>query len=165
MSYDIELVPRWEHQSWEAALRAADEAMASPPPPDMALRNAWHRLADAMATDPAEIDRYEAANGMELTHLQTGVKLRMFVGRATVTVPFWHEGDDATAVMDRAYGLATMVANELGFAAYDTQLAAGVDDLDPALAGKRLAAVTKRLRGGSGADGGTKPRKWWPFGR
>ncbi|CCH20479.1 hypothetical protein [Micromonospora lupini] len=132
MSYDLTFVPRSDDQSWDDALDAAEEADSDERPSG----EAWARLVVAARQVLGEVSVFEGAYNYELTHEKTGIQLSYYRQEAGITVPYWHRGGDARAVVAAMYQLGEAVQAVTGLPGYDPQLELPLSD---ALAQPELA--------------------------
>ncbi len=123
MSHDIILVPRRPGQSWESAL---DDDTADPRG-RLELQQVWSRIESRLsATLDGEIDSWSAADDDdgttigELSVMESGLQVELFVGQAAVSFPYW-EQEDSETLHRQVTDTVRVVAEETGYAAYDPQ--------------------------------------------
>lgn len=58
--------------------------------------------------DEVEITEYERES-RDLSHSGTGIDLSIFGDEVSITVPYWHAGGDAAAVLGQVSALAAIV--------------------------------------------------------
>ncbi|MFE8986516.1 hypothetical protein ACFYMI_01640 [Streptomyces collinus] len=122
MSYDIYFLNRRDGQSWDEVLEAMEDAAEDSEPIPAHLLEAWDRIVPQVQTllGEVEVTEYEQES-RDLSHSGTGIDLSVFGDEVTVTVPYWHAGDDAAAVLGQVSALAAIVEMETGLTAYDPQ--------------------------------------------
>ena len=143
MSYDFQLFrPRAGEDPYVTAQRDSEEFDDSPPdPPKEALKR---RVADALiAHNPKleifkfgyeEIAKFEKITveqaRLKYRHLELngpeegsdGIQITLFDDEASVTVPFWHEGDKAADTFREIWSYLEIISREAGYRIYDPQL-------------------------------------------
>ncbi len=182
MSYDFRLFKRHTGEDPHVtAQRDSEEFSAIPLDPQKeALKR---RVADALiAHDPKlevfqlgyeEIAKQEKISVEEARvryrYLQlngsqeegAGIQVTLFDDEASVTVPFWHEGDKAADAFRKIWGYLHIIGRETGYLIYDPQIdrvidpATGLEDA--------LASYTGVIRSISKTfpTGRTERRPWW----
>lgn len=114
---------------------------------------------DALAKSH-RIDRAEAQRRwrhIELNLESVGLQITLFDDRATVTLPYWHGGDEARNALSLAWDCLKTISGEVRYQVYDPQLGRILNleaDFDPVveLYSGTISAVNKTLR-----------RPWWKF--
>lgn len=156
MSYDIILVPRRPGQSWESAL---DDDTADPRA-RLDLQQVWSRIESRLsATLDGEIDSWNAADDDgttigELSVMESGLQVELFVGQAAVSFPYW-EQEDSEALHRQVTEAVRVVAEETGYAAaYDPQTDQAFDGT---LADEEGIAFTQQLTASHGSVDRTAP--------
>jgi len=71
---------------------------------------------------------FEGDENFELTHEATGIQVSYFGGEASVTAPYWYQGEAARDVVDKIYRLGAVVQTETGLPGYDPQLDLSLSD-------------------------------------
>jgi hypothetical protein len=97
---------------------------------------------------------------VELMDEAAGVQVALFDDRASLTIPFWHKGDEARRVLMQAWSYIDIVCREFGFEVYDPQLDRVIDvnAFEDVLS--EYASVTARME----TLIGRAPKKpWWKF--
>ena len=124
MSYDLVFVPRADEESWETALEAAeqDESATAPDP------EVWARILAGARQFLGVVSVFEGDENFELTHEATGIQVSYFGGEASVTAPYWYQGEAARDVVDKIYRLGAVVQTETGLPGYDPQLDLSLSD-------------------------------------
>lgn len=124
MSYDLIFVPRADGQSWDDALEAAEEDDSDGSP----SAEAWARLLAAARQVLGDVAVFEGADNYELTHEPTGIQVSYYAQEAGITVPYWYQGEDARAILEKIYQLGEAVQAETGLPGYDPQLELPLSD-------------------------------------
>ncbi|WP_030376786.1 MULTISPECIES: hypothetical protein [unclassified Streptomyces] len=122
MSYDIYFLNRRDGQPWDEVLKALEDEVGDSRPVSAHLLGAWERIvpqAQALLGE-VEITEYEQES-RDLSHSGTGIDLSVFGDEVSISVPYWHTGDDAAAVFGQVSALAAIVEKETGLTAYDPQ--------------------------------------------
>lgn len=90
-----------------------------------------------------------------------GIQITLFDDEASVTVPFWHDGEKASDTFREIWGYLEIVCQETGYLAYDPQ----IDRVFDASAGfgDALACYTGVVCQ-KNATSRTKKKPWWRFG-
>ncbi|MGX1545523.1 hypothetical protein [Streptomyces adustus] len=122
MSYDIYFLNRRDGQSWDEVLEAMEDTAEDSEPIPAPLLEAWDRIVPQARRllGPAEITEYEQES-RDLSHSGTGIGLSVFGDEVSITVPYWHAGDEAAVVLGLVSALAAVVEKETGLTAYDPQ--------------------------------------------
>ncbi|MFI8069487.1 hypothetical protein ACIF85_11985 [Streptomyces sp. NPDC086033] len=123
MSYDIYFLCRRDGPSWDDVLEAMEDAAEDSEPIPARLLEAWDRIvpqARGLLGD-VEITEYEQES-RDLNHTDTGIGLSVFGDEVSITVPYWHTGNEAAVVLDKVFALAAIVENETNLTAYDPQV-------------------------------------------
>ena len=92
-----------------------------------------------------EITEHERES-RELSQSGTGIDLSVFGDEVTITVPYWHAGDEAAKVLRDVFALAAVVEKETGLTAYDPQVERPVAETPPQEAVLVMSRVTGDLR-------------------
>ncbi|MFG2943780.1 hypothetical protein [Streptomyces adustus] len=122
MSYDIYFLNRRDGQSWNEVLEAMEDTAEDSEPIPAPLLEAWDRIVPQARRllGPVEITEYEQES-RDLSHSGTGIGLSVFGDEVSITVPYWHAGDEAAVVLGLVSALAAVVEKETGLTAYDPQ--------------------------------------------
>jgi hypothetical protein len=137
------------------------------------------KLADALRAHHAKLDlaqpdfdaiaklhkmrvdeAYERVRHLELNDTASGIQVLLFDDRASLTIPYWHNGDDARRVLEEAWGMIEIVCRDTGYEVFDAQLDRVIDvnAFDDVL--RSYAGTTQRME----ALIGRGPKKpWWKF--
>ncbi|MFD0316312.1 hypothetical protein [Streptomyces flavalbus] len=147
MSYDIYFLSRKDGQSWEEVLEAMEDAAGDSEPIPARLLEAWDRIVPQARTLLGEVDitEYEQES-RDLSHSGTGIDLSVFGDEVTITVPYWHAGDEAAVVLGKVFALSSIVENETGLTAYDPQAERPLAEIQPLGQIGLLSRITKDLR-------------------
>ena len=92
-----------------------------------------------------------------------GIQITLFDDEASVTVPFWHEGNKAAETFREIWSYLAIICREAGYLIYDPQVdrvfdaSAGFDDALACYTGT-MQQIRKTLPGDS-----AKRRPWWKF--
>jgi hypothetical protein len=153
MSYDLMFVPKSDDQSWDEALKAAEEDdNTGRPSPDV-----WANLLAAARQVLGEVSVSENGEWYELDHEATGIQLSYYPREADITVPYWYSGERAKAIVNSIYRLAEAVEKATGFPGYDPQVDLPVSE---AIAEPELAVNSFNQVAASFAERGiTSPSK------
>ncbi|WP_225834196.1 hypothetical protein [Streptomyces sp. NK08204] len=147
MSYDIYFLNRRDGQSWDEVLEAMEDAAEDNEPIPTHLLEAWDRImpqARALLGE-VEITQYEQES-RDLSHSGTGIDLSVFSDEVTITVPYWHAGDDAAVVLGQVSTLAAIVEKETGLTAYDPQTERALAEAPPEGSVGLMSRITEDLR-------------------
>jgi hypothetical protein len=183
MSYDLKLFkPVAGEDPYVTAQRDSDEFAVSPLDPQKeALKR---KVAEALiACNPKleifEFGYEEIAKFQKITveearlkyrHLElngpdedsNGIQITLFDDEASVTVPYWHEGDKAADTFREIWSYLEIINREAGYLVYDPQIdrvfdpATGFDD-----ALQRYSGVMTQIIHTLPSDAKQKP--WWKF--
>ena len=143
MSYDFKLFKRRAGEDPHVtAQRDSEEFAASPPDPQKeALKR---RVADALIAYNPKLEVFqlgyeEIAKHEKITVEQArlkyrylelngpdddsnGIQITLFDDEASVTVPFWHEGEKAADTFREIWSYLEIISREAGYLIYDSQL-------------------------------------------
>ncbi|MDX3234902.1 hypothetical protein PV392_04225 [Streptomyces sp. ME03-5709C] len=151
MSYDIYFVRRGDDQSWAAAPESPefddatfDEDAEVLVPAE--LLDAWDRIVPQARTLLGEVELFETGESYELSHGGTGIQLSICGDEVTITVPYWHSGENAVRVLGQVYALSVVVELETGLAAYDPQVEAPLSELSPEHGSAVMSTIADDLR-------------------
>ena len=94
-----------------------------------------------------------------------GIQITLFDDEASVTVPFWHEGEQAAETFREIWSYLEIIFREAGYLVYDPQLDRVFDpskDFDNALSSYTgtVQAVNETF---PIDDNGTEKKPWWKF--
>ncbi|WP_157840654.1 hypothetical protein [Streptomyces leeuwenhoekii] len=64
----------------------------------------------------------------------------------TITVPYWHAGNDAAVVLGKVFTLSTIVEKETGLTAYDPQVERPLAEASPQGVIRLMSRTTGDLR-------------------
>ena len=122
MSYDLEafrVPPEMTPDEFYASEEREAASLEDEAPPTADERAAMERLADALeAIDPTA----ERADGDTFIEINTeSLQVSLYPNEAAVTIPYWFEGDEADAVMERAFEYARVLRDVGGYTVYDPQ--------------------------------------------
>ena len=159
MSYDLDAFRLPPGRSAREFIESGDrEALTDDEsPPTEAERIAMERAAAALlALDPGA-ERLDDEGWIEIT--SGTIQIMLSPREAGITVPYWYEGEEADAVLERMFAYARVLAGELGYTVWDPQNDTIVDPAAPdrAAASERYdegVAMTQDIARGTG-------RPWW----
>jgi hypothetical protein len=91
----------------------------------------------------------------------SGIQVTLFDDRASLTIPFWHKGEDARRVLAQAWGYIGIICKECGYEAYDRQVGRVID------AGAFEDVLACYEGAGRRIEGIVRPpparKPWWKF--
>jgi len=184
MSYDFRLFKRRDGEDPHVTAQRDSEEFAATPldPQKEALKR---RVADALIAHNPKLEVFqfgfeEIAKHEKITveearlkyrHLElngpeedsTGIQITLFDDEASVTVPFWHEGDKAADTFREIWSYLEIIGRESGYLIYDPQTDRVIDPasgFEDALAS--YTGVTSRIHQIL-PTGGSERRPWWKF--
>ncbi|MGV9322163.1 hypothetical protein [Streptomyces sp. NPDC003660] len=147
MSYDIYFVTRRDGQTWDEAMEALEEAAEDSEGIPAHLLEAWDRVVPQARPLLGELDLTDYEHeSRELSQSDTGITLSLYGNELSITVPYWHTGDDAAAVLDKVSALASIVEKETGLTAYDPQLNRALTEGQPEEAAELMSRIAEDLR-------------------
>jgi hypothetical protein len=147
VSYDIYFLSQRDGQSWDEVLEAVEDAAEHSEPIPSRLLEAWDRIVPQARILLGEVDitEYEQES-RDLSHSATGIDLSVFVDEVSVTVPYWHAGDDAAVVLGKLFALSDVVEKETGLTAYDPQIERPLAETQPQGPIELMSRITNDLR-------------------
>jgi hypothetical protein len=109
-------------------------------------RDCWERICDGVVTLVGDTDREEFPSYLGIASRDPRIRLDYSGDQATITVPYWYQGDHAAKAIALAYAIGRIVEKETTLVGVDSQTAAGLDEncIDDAVAlytGTRASAV------------------------
>ncbi|GAB1819586.1 hypothetical protein [Herbidospora sp. RD11066] len=131
MSYGISFLRREPGQTWNDAFEALETR--APETVDYAV---WSVVAVA-AHDVLGVASEDLLN-CEVTQLSTGLQVACYLGRWSVSVPYWPSGEAASELAVRLRAVAAIVEGATGLTAYDPQIGSALSEIDD-LAGAAAA--------------------------
>jgi hypothetical protein len=157
MSYDLSAFPLPAGMSAAEYVESEAYESADDSPPTEEERAAMERAAAAlMALDPSA-ERIDLEHDIEIN--ADTVQISLFAREAGISVPYWYEGAEADAVMDRVFAYARVLAETLGYTVWDPQTATVVEAgaADRGAATEILSDISGRM------DEIAQParRPWW----
>ena len=157
MSYDFILLHREPGQSWDEALDANEQRVIqrADRPLSPSARARAERIADRLQAHDPQLERFTSEDCIELTRPDdTGVQVSLYGGELDVTVPYWHAGQAAQAVMRLVWSYLAILEQESGWETYDPQLGRGLDRArDREMVSGAHADMSARLPGLIRGDG------------
>lgn len=147
VSYDIYFLSRRDGQSWDEVLEAMEDAAEHSEPIPSRLLEAWDRIVPQarMLLGEVDITEYEQES-RDLSHSATGIDLSVFGDEVSITVPYWHTGDDAAVVFGKLFALSAVVEKETGLTAYDPQIERPLAETQPQGLIELMSRITNDLR-------------------
>jgi hypothetical protein len=165
-------------------LQAAEEGESTPGDADPAMEARKKALADAIIAQNPEMKpfalQYDQIAEMEKITVEeakkrfryieldageggNGIQITLYDVCATVTAPYWHQGEKAEVVFREMWEYLQILHKRGGFVTYDPQLERMLClDRDLQDAVQRYAGVVRQVKGPSpGNAKGSKP--WWKF--
>jgi hypothetical protein len=182
MSYDFRLFKRRADEDPLVTARADSDSLPTTPPVPQkeALKR---RVADALIAHNPKLEVFQFDYGavsksqkisveearLKFRHLElngpekdcNGIQITLFDDEASVTVPFWHEGDKAADTFREIWSYLEIISREAGYLIYDPQVdrvidpSAGFDEVLACYAGA-MRQIHQTL-----PAGGTERRPWW----
>ncbi|MFI1707472.1 hypothetical protein [Streptomyces griseoruber] len=149
MSYDIHFLRRRDGQSWDEVLEAMEDAAAEGGEA-MSVRvlEAWDRTVPQARTLLGAVEiTADGQESRELSDSGTGIDLSVFGDEVSISVPYWHAGDDAAAVVGKVLALAAVVEKETGLTAYDPQVERPLMETPPQGVVGLMSRIAEDLRG------------------
>jgi hypothetical protein len=132
MSYDIDAFRVPPGRTAEEFLESGGREELDESPPTAEERARMERVAAALQAIDPEAVRAEDEDFIEIS--TDALQVSVYAREAAVTIPYWFSGDDAEAVLARAFAYARVLEDEGGFTVSDPQTGAIVDfatlDLD-----------------------------------
>jgi hypothetical protein len=160
MSYDFILLHRQPGQSWDEVLEATERRVEQEmDPPFSPSARAWaERIADRLQAHDPQLERFTSRHCIDLDRPDdTGVQVSLFEHELAVTVPYWHTGRAARAVMELVWSYLAILEQETGWETYDPQL--GAASTGPAICRSSAAAMPTCRPGFPGWLAATAPMR------
>jgi hypothetical protein len=158
MSYDVHAFPVPAGMSAAEYVESDAYEALDDAPPTPEEREAMARAATALqAVDPSA-ERLEDADFIELvTH--DAIQVNVYARSAAINVPYWYEGTEADAVMERVFAYARVISETLGYTVWDPQTGTVVE---PGAGGHADAAeIMGDITGRMGEIVQPQRRPWW----
>jgi hypothetical protein len=93
-----------------------------------AARARAERIADRLQAHDPQLERFTSEHCIELDRPDdSGVQVPLFEHELDVTVPYWHTGHAARAVMRLVWSYLAILEQETGWETYDPQLGRSLD--------------------------------------
>ena len=184
MSYDFRLFKQRPGEDALVTAKADSDGLPTTPP-DPQKEALKRRVADALIARNSQLHvfqfDYDAVAksqkiSVEEAHLKfrhlelngpeedcNGIQITLFDDEASVTVPFWHEGDKAADTFRGIWSYLEIISREAGYLIYDPQIdrvldpSAGFDDALSCYTGA-MRQIHKTL-----PASGTERSPWWKF--
>ncbi|MFB7473561.1 hypothetical protein [Kitasatospora sp. NPDC056184] len=118
MSYDVSFLDLRRYPSVSEAIEAR-EGQSSAVPQELA--EAWQRITPRALELLGDAEVGAKASWLGIGHDPSGLQLSAYGAHVSMSVPYWHRGEQAERVMALVYGLAGIVEEETGLSAYDPQ--------------------------------------------
>ena len=119
MSFDLYFLARAPGQNWEDAVAALEDLPEVPLTEEDVLL--WHRLESEIRQILPEVEPFEGERNRELTHDETGIQISFFHRELSLSVPYWHSGPEAEALIARLRQVVSVIERVSGLTAYDPQ--------------------------------------------
>ncbi|MEV7786250.1 hypothetical protein AB0O72_12705 [Streptomyces sp. NPDC088106] len=147
MSYDIYFLNRRDGQSWDEVLETMEGAAEDSEPIPARLLEAWDRIVPQARAllGGVDVTEYEQES-RDLSHSDTGIDLSVFGDEVSITVPYWHAGNDAAVVLGKVFTLSAIVEKETGLTAYDPQVERPLADASTQCVIGLMSRTTEDLR-------------------
>jgi hypothetical protein len=183
MSYDFHLFKRKAGEDPLVTARADSDAFPTTPP-DPQKEALSRKVADALIAhnpelevfqfDYDEIARHEKISveqaRLKYRHLELNgsaenfgeIQITLFDDEASVTVPFWHEGDKAADTFREIWSYLEILSREAGYLIYDPQIDRVIEpsaSFDDALA--CYSGAMRQIR--QSPPPGSERKPWWKF--
>ncbi len=184
MSYDFRLFQRKAGEDPLVTAHADSDGLPTTPP-DPQKEALKHRVADALiARNPRleifQFDYDAVAKTLRVSvedarlkyrHLElngpsdgtNGIQITLFDNEASVTVPFWHDGDKAADTFREIWNCLEIISREAGYLIYDPQVDQIIEPsagFDAALA--RYTGTVRQMRQKL-PRGSAEKKPWWKF--
>jgi hypothetical protein len=181
MSFDLSM---FEVRAGES-VEAARERITEPAPPTAEAERKRRETVAALLEHDPELDVLESQEGAPLTELTSldesrPIQVSVYGDQAFLTIPYWHSGEAAKAVMDAVWPLVEIIHERTGWILYDEQegeqvdIAAGPGQLLGGYEYGTAAVAEIAARESGGAPPRTEPRptdeqsprrrrRFWPF--
>ena len=171
--------PRAGEPPEETAMRDREEGPLSPPDPEKeALKQKvakalveHDKTLEVFKFDYREIARIrkmtieqarQEFRHIELNDESTGMQITLFDDEASISVPYWHQGEKAQTVFRRMLDNAAVICREAGYVVFDPQ---SESVIDPGAEPEEMVGVYTSQVGQLRADTAVKStrRPWWKF--
>lgn len=127
MSYDLHAFGLSPGSDPEHALEALEEAVFRAPSEQE--REGMRHLAAALRAAVPALEPVELDDAIELS--EEGFQVTVDATGGAISIPYWFDGDEARAVLDRALECARVLRHAGELAVWDPQLDALVEDHTP----------------------------------
>jgi len=184
MSYDFRLFKRRaDEDPHETAQRDSEELAATPLDPQK--ESLKRSVADALIAHNPKLEVFQfdydkiaefekisvEAARLKHRHLElngpeeecNGIQITLFDDEASVTVPFWHEGDKAADTFHEIWSYLEIIGREAGYLIYDPQVDRVIDPsagFEEALT--CYVGTMRQIHAALPVDGSER-RPWWKF--
>jgi hypothetical protein len=167
VSFDLYFVPRPSDGRWDDALDELERAAADGAGLSSQDLELWARVVGAVTAVIPEAEEIDEVDGAAHRQLDDGVAIQvnMLPGALSITTPYWFEGRQAAAVVERLRQAADAIERVTDLVAYDPQAGAAFLDAGSAraVASFDSAAVALRDLGAKNRSSRAAPR--WAFWR
>jgi hypothetical protein len=95
-----------------------------------------------------------------------GIQISVYATHVTITIPYWHDGEEANAAFDEIARYARVIVREGGYRIYDPQVERVLNDLDDAhdaILGSYVGIVRQIPQLVTNAMPTREPKPWWRF--
>lgn len=107
---------------WSTIAEAREQRAEESRAPTDADRELWNRLVAAVSPLGTDPDVFDDGSMVELTLGEDGMQLTMFPDEISLSVPYWYDGEAATAITERLRRIVEVVESETGLVAFDPQV-------------------------------------------
>jgi hypothetical protein len=125
-------------------------------PPTDEERAAMERLAQAVAEVDPRAERFDGDDFVEFT--RDAIQVSLYARESGITIPYWFDGKQADAMLERAMAYARVLAQQGGYTVYDPQTGEVVETGD-------IGAARGAYKGGRrivrDLEGRPQRRRWW----
>lgn len=167
MSYDITFIPKRPDQSWAEALHATEDqvsAGAEPRPLDAATRERYKQLLCEVQGVIPSAEVTEGPALIELSDAASGIQLSLFATEVSLSTPYWREGKEAAAVVERLQSIARIVERATGWQGYDPQQDRPfLCDTGAATASREIERIAHLAHGTETPSATPRMQPWWRF--
>ena len=121
MSFDLYFVPPPDDDDWDAVmdeLEAAAESSRAFTADDLAV---WERIKSGVTPLGSGWDETIGERFRELSSVSAGMQVSMSPGEISLTVAYWHTGEEAKEIVSHLRRVAVTIEEATGLVAYDPQ--------------------------------------------
>jgi hypothetical protein len=121
MSFDLYFLDRRPGESWEDAMERLEEESDSESRFDEAQIVQWDRIKAALSEVLPGASEFVGEGSRELSDESSGIQISWYGDELSLTVPYWHSGDDADRMVSLLQRIVGAVESITGRTAYDPQ--------------------------------------------